>query len=133
MPPKMITTAASRHRRGRASSAALAASGLAIAVDPRRTGVALDLAASSTRGVAETRAGLGGTFAALGLWALARGSSEAYTAVGVTWLGAAVLRGVSLVVDKPDTDWTFWAYLAAELSFGVGALTAGVREDHKVR
>jgi hypothetical protein len=124
----MITIAASGRRRGRTSSAALAASGLAIALQPRRAGAALDLAASSTRGVAETRAGLGGTFAALGLWALARGSAEAYTAVGVTWLGAAVLRGVSLVVDKPDTDWTFWAYLAAELSLGVGALTAGGRQ-----
>ena len=124
----MITIATSGHRRGRTSSAALAASGLAIALQPRRAGAALDLAASSTRGVAETRAGLGGTFAALGLWALARGSAEAYTAVGVTWLGAAVLRGVSLVVDKPDTDWTFWAYLAAELSLGVGALTGGGRE-----
>jgi hypothetical protein len=113
---------------GRTSSAALAASGLAIALMPRRAGAALDLAASSSRGVAETRAGLGGTFAALGLWALVRGSAEAYTAVGVTWLGAAGLRAVSLAVDKPDTDWMFWAYLTAELTLGITAVLAGPRE-----
>jgi hypothetical protein len=112
---------------GRTSSAALAASGLAIAFMPRRAGDALDLAASSARGLAETRAGLGGTFAALGLWALARGSDEAYTAVGVTWLGAAAFRAVSLVVDKPDTDWAFWAYLAAEVTLGVGGVVAAGR------
>jgi len=113
---------------GRTSSGALAASGLAIALMPRRAGAALDLTPSSTRGVAETRAGLGGTFAALGLWALVRGSAEAYTAVGVTWLGAAGLRAVSLAVDKPDTDWMFWAYLTAELTLGVSGVLAGSRE-----
>jgi len=94
---------------------------------PRRAGDGLHLAASSARGLAETRAGLGGTFAALGLWALARGSDEAYTAVGMTWLGAAAFRAVSLVVDKPDTDWTFWAYLAAELTLGAGGVLAAGR------
>jgi hypothetical protein len=115
-------------RSGRASSAALALSGLAIALQPGKAGEALHLTASSTRGVAETRAGLGGTFAALGLWALARGSADAYTAVGMTWLGAAAFRGVSLVVDRPETDWTFWAYLTAEVTLGFGALLAGPRE-----
>jgi hypothetical protein len=113
---------------GRTSSAALAASGLAIALMPRRTAATLELVPSSSRGVAETRAGLGGTFAALGLWALVRGSAEAYTAVGVTWLGAATFRAVSLAVDKPDTDWTFWAYLTAEVTLGISGLAAGSRE-----
>ena len=112
---------------GRKSSAALAASGLSIALMPQRSGEALHLVASSPRGLAEVRAGLGGTYAALGLWALARGSSEANTAVGVTWLGAASLRAYSLAVDKPDTDWTFWAYLMGEVTLGVGAVVAAAR------
>ena len=117
-------TASLVRRPGLTSSAALAASGLAIALDPRRTGAALHLQPTSSRGIAETRAGLGGTFAALGLWALARGSAESYTAVGVTWLGAAVVRAVSLTVDEPETDWTFWAYLAAEVTLGIAGLAA---------
>jgi len=127
MPPGITTASTLVRRSGQTSSGALAASGLAIALMPRRAGEALHLAASSSRGVAETRAGLGGTFAALGLWALARGSPEAHTAVGVTWLGAAALRAFSLLVDQPDTDWTFWAYFLGELTLGVSALAAGAR------
>ena len=112
---------------GRASSLVLAASGLAIALVPRRVGAALDLEATSARGVAETRIGLGGTYAALGLWALGRGSSEAYTAVGVTWLGAALVRTLSLRADEPDADWTFWGYLAAEATLGLAGVVASGR------
>ena len=112
---------------GAIASAALAASGIGIALQPDRAGPALSLTASSARGVAETRAGLGGTFAALGIWALVRRSSDAYTAVGVTWLGAAAVRTLSLVVDQPETDPTFWAYLAAEVVFGLGGVMSAGR------
>jgi hypothetical protein len=109
-------------RPGTLSALALAASGAAIAVDPAGTAKALGLTASSPRGVAETRVGLGGTFAGLGLWALARRSSDAYTAVGMTWLGAAAVRGLTLRLDEPETDWTFWAYFAAEVGLGLAGL-----------
>src|SRR3954462_8777962 len=88
-------------RAGVASSAALALSGLAIALDPRGAAAALQLTPQSARGLAETRAGIGGTFAALGGWALVRGSSDGYTAVGVTWLGAGVVRLAALRFDRP--------------------------------
>jgi hypothetical protein len=97
-------------------------SGVAGVVMPGRVGSALDLPASSGRGVAETRAGLGGTYAALGGWALVSRQPAAQAAVGVTWIGAAAARLGSLVVDRPRTDWTFWAYLAAEIGFGTTAL-----------
>jgi hypothetical protein len=118
----LISTAV--RRRGAISSLALAASGIGIALQPRQAVSTMGLASTSARGIAETRAGLGGTFAALGLWALARRSREAHTAVGVTWLGAAAFRLLSLRLDKPETDATFWAYLAAELSCGLGGITA---------
>jgi hypothetical protein len=118
----LITTAV--RRRGALSSLALAASGVGIVVQPRQAVSTMGLTTTSARGLAETRAGLGGTFAALGLWALARRSRDAHTAVGVTWLGAAALRLLSLRLDKPETDATFWAYLAAELTCGLGAITA---------
>ncbi len=107
---------------GRISSAALMLSGVAGVVMPTRVAVALDLPATSGRGIAEVRAGLGGPYAALGGWALVSRAPAARTAVGVAWLGAAVARVLSLKLDRPETDWTFWAYLAAEIGLGVLAL-----------
>jgi len=70
---------------------------------------------------------MGGTFAALGTWALARGTRDAYTAVGVTWLGAAGVRLLALKVDDPRTDVTYWAFLVGEIACGVaGILAAGL-------
>jgi hypothetical protein len=109
-------------RPGSLSALALAGSGIAIAANPTGAAAAMQMKPSSQRGVAETRVGLGGTFAGLGLWALARRSSDAYTAVGMTWLGAAVVRGLSLRVDEPETDWTFWAFFAMEAGLGLAGL-----------
>ena len=107
---------------GRLSSAALMASGLAGVLMPRSVTSALDVDPVSDRGIAETRAGLGGTYAALGGWALLSRDPAAQVAVGVTWLGAAAVRLASLVVDRPRTDWTYWSYLAAEIGFGATAI-----------
>ena len=112
---------------GRLSSAALMASGLAGVVMPARVAAALELPAATTRGIAETRAGLGGTYTALGGWALVSRDPTAQTAVGVVWLGAAAARIGSLLFDKPRTDGAFWAYLAAELSLGAAALVGARR------
>lgn len=71
------------------------------------------------------RAGLGGTFGALGGWALINRSPAASSAVGYTWLGAAAARIGSLALDKPKTDLTYWLYLATELSLGTAALRDG--------
>jgi hypothetical protein len=111
-------------RVGDLSALALGASGLAIALMPERSTKQLQLVATSPRGIAETRAGLGGTFVGLGLWALARRTSDAYTAVGVTWLGAAAFRTYALKKDEPETAATYWAYLAAESLLGLGAVAA---------
>jgi hypothetical protein len=51
---------------GRVSSAALMLSGVAAVVNPQGVAEALHLASADARGVTETRAGLGGTYAALG-------------------------------------------------------------------
>ena len=114
-------------RAGTLSATALAASGLAIALMPERTLAQLELTPDSARGITETRAGLGGTFAALGLWALVRRTSDAYTAVGMTWLGAAVFRAYSLQQDEPETTPSYWAYLTAETVLGTAGLLARSR------
>jgi hypothetical protein len=110
---------------GRFSSAALMLSGIAGVVIPERVASALDLLPASSRGIAETRAGLGGTYAALGGWALLSPNPAAQTAVGVSWLGAAAVRIATLVIDRPQTDVAFWSYLAAEIGFGATALMSG--------
>jgi hypothetical protein len=112
---------------GRFSSAALMLSGLSGVFMPMRVASALDLSALSGRGVAETRAGLGGTYAALGGWALLSRDPGAQAAVGVTWLGAAVVRVGSLVLDRPRTNWAFWSYLVAEVGFGATALLSAAQ------
>jgi hypothetical protein len=112
---------------GRLSSVALMLSGISGVVSPTRFLSALDLSAVSDRGVAETRAGLGGTYAALGGWALLSRDPAAQAAVGVTWLGAAAARLASLALDRPRTDAAFWGYLAAEIGFGTTALASATR------
>jgi hypothetical protein len=109
---------------GRLSSAALMLSGLAGVVSPGSVGSALELPAASARASAEIRAGLGGTYAALGGWALVSKEPAADLAVGMTWLGAAAARLASLKLDRPRTDGAFWAYLALEAGLGATALIA---------
>jgi hypothetical protein len=114
---------------GVTSAVALGASGVGIALDPQRAGAVMRMPPSSARGITEMRAGVGGTFAALGTWALLRGTADSYTAVGVTWLGAAVVRVLSLKADEPETDWTFWAFLAAETTLGLGGIMSRRRRS----
>ncbi len=109
---------------GRLSALAMLASGIAGVVIPVRVATALDLPPTTGRGRAETRAGLGGTYAALGAYGLLRGDRAGQQAVGFTWLGAAVARLGSLAVDPPETDWTYWAYLAGEIGLGAAAVLA---------
>jgi hypothetical protein len=116
---------------GLTSALALGACGAGIALDPVRAGAVMRMPPSSARGITEMRAGVGGTFAALGLWALLRGTSEAYSAVGVTWLGAAGVRAVSMRVDEPERDTSFWAFLTAEAVFGLAGLLARGRAGRR--
>lgn len=109
------------------SSAALMLSGVAGVVAPAKVAEALSLAVADGRGSAEVRAGLGGTYAALGGWALVSANPAADAAVGATWLGAGAVRLASLVVDRPKTSWPFWAYLGAEIGLGTLALVSSRR------
>ena len=108
----------------RASSGLLAASGLAGVVMPRRVAEALDLTPGGGRGLLEVRAGLGGGYLALGLWALASDTPGAHRAVGVAWLGAASGRLLGMLRDDPDTDAVHWGSLALEVGGGLVALAA---------
>ncbi|HET6154542.1 MAG TPA: hypothetical protein VFE15_16475 [Marmoricola sp.] len=112
---------------GHLSSLALLASGAAGVAIPERVAEALELPAGTARGRAETRAGLGGTYAALGAFALLDGSAGSQRAIGATWLGAGVVRLATLKVDRPRTDAAYWVYLGLELGLGTTALLAARR------
>jgi len=51
-------------------------------------------------GTSELRATFGGLFAAMGLWVLVTQAPAAKVLLGVGWLGAAVGRVISVIVDR---------------------------------
>jgi hypothetical protein len=106
---------------GYASAAALALSGIAAIVVPDRVAAALDSSVTSARGRAELRITYA-CFAALGIFALAAGDTLVFKATGALWLGAAVVRVLSLALDRPRPDRTYWALLALEVSLGLAGL-----------
>lgn len=112
---------------GHLASAALMLSGAAGVAIPERVAEALELPTTTARATAEVRAGLGGTYAALGAFALLSRSSGAQRAVGATWLGAGAVRLAALKVDRPRTDAAYWTYLALELGLGTAALVTATR------
>jgi len=111
---------------GRLSSAALMLSGVAAIADPKGVAAALHLTVGDARGVTETRAGLGGTYAALGGWALVSREPAADVAVGVTWLGAAAVRVAARQADRPPLTASYWAYLGLEVTCGVASLASAL-------
>ena len=71
-------------------------------VAPRYTASALDLApTTSTMGLSEMRASVGGLFVVAGLVAIWRGHPLAYAMIGFAFMGAAMGRVLSLIFDKP--------------------------------
>ena len=69
---------------------------------PRYTADALDLApTTSTMGLSEMRASVGGLFVAAGLAAIWLDDPLAYAMIGFAFLGAALGRVMSLIFDKP--------------------------------
>lgn len=69
---------------------------------PRYTASALDLQTTqSTMGLSELRAGSGGLFVVMGLWALLTGDPTAYFAIGVAYAGAGLGRALSILLDTP--------------------------------
>jgi hypothetical protein len=114
---------------GRISSASLMLSGLVGVVSPDKFADALKLTPSTPRGVTEIRAGLGGTYAALGGWAFVVDNRSARTAVGATWLGAGAARVAGMQIDEPEPDAVFWLSLAMELGLGLASLLSAVKRD----
>jgi hypothetical protein len=70
------------------------------------------------RGITEVRAVLGGFFIALGAAPLFLNSPAAYTMLGIAYLGVALVRAVSMFVDKSVVQSNIIS-LAVEIIFGI--------------
>ena len=69
---------------------------------PRYTASTLDLETTkSTMGLSEMRASVGGLFVILGLAAIAINQPLAYAMIGFAFVGAAMGRVLSIVLDHP--------------------------------
>ena len=76
------------------------------------------LVADGPRGITEIRAIMGGVFIGLGIAPLILGAPEAYRTLGITYLVIAVIRAVSMVVDRSVVS-SNTISLVVEILFGV--------------
>jgi hypothetical protein len=70
------------------------------------------------RGITEIRTILGALFVALGAVVLYYRTPEAYMILGVTYLGMALVRGISIVVDRSAVSSNIISFIV-ELVFGI--------------
>ena len=93
-------------------------------INPTYTLSALDLQeGKSTMGRSELRASAGALFVAMGLGALLIGQPAANLMMGIAWLGAAVGRMTSILVDPRPIRKT-WVFFAVEAAVGVALVAA---------
>ena len=70
------------------------------------------------RGITEIRSILGGLFIGLGIAVLVLGTREVYQTLGIMYLAIAVVRLVSIFVDKSSVP-SNWISFATEIVFGI--------------
>ncbi|MBE0413922.1 DUF4345 family protein [Yoonia sp.] len=88
---------------------------------PRYTLATLDLTAGrSGMGPSEIRASAGALFVGMGIGALIIGTPTAYAMLGFCWLGAAMGRATSLLLDRQSRK--KWVFFAVELGVGLPAV-----------
>jgi len=106
---------------------ALATIGFGVAgwLFPDWTMSAVDLSdGGSTMGKSEVRAASGALFVVAGLGAIVLGGPIAYAMLGCIWLGGALGRATSLVLDGTTTR--KWGFFGTEIVFGVVLVAANL-------
>jgi len=93
------------------------ATGLVSFIKPTAVYGFTGLSANGARGISEIRAVLGGLFIALGIAPFILGVPETYQVVGITYLGIAVARAISLVLDQSYASSNLIS-LVVEIVFG---------------
>jgi hypothetical protein len=76
------------------------------------------LTAADGRGITEIRSILGGVFIGLGIAVFVLGTRETYQMLGITYLAIAVVRAVSIFVDKSSVQ-SNWISVATEIVLGI--------------
>lgn len=105
------------------AAVATAATGLLALVKPTAVFGFTGLTAEGARGISEIRSIFGGLFLALGIAPFFLGET-AYLVLGVSYLGIAAARLVSLIIDKSTASSNLIS-LAIEIVFGVILLLRG--------
>jgi len=93
--------------------------GLAGLIIPARVAAELSLQPLGKLGISEVRATFGGIFLGLGIAMLMLNSADTCAVVSAGWIGAAVARLISIVIDRAPHAKNFGGLL---LEAGVGAM-----------
>ena len=93
-------------------------SGIALVLRPRAVSGFTGLDPASPRGLIEVRSAMGGFFTALGGAPLIYRSDEMYRALGFGYLAIALVRAVSMLVDRSWRERSNWISLGFEVFFG---------------
>jgi hypothetical protein len=96
---------------------ATVATGLLAAIKPGAIPGFTGLTAAGPRGISEIRTSFGGLFIGLGLAPFILSVPAAYTMLGIMYLAMALLRGISIVVDKSREQSNIIS-LVVEIAFG---------------
>ena len=92
--------------------------GLVSLIWPLRVQGFTGLTAPGERGITEIRSILGGVFIGLGIAVFLLGTRETYQMLGIMYLAIAVVRTVSIVIDKSPERSNIIS-LIAEIVFGI--------------
>jgi hypothetical protein len=92
--------------------------GLVSLLAPRSVQGFTGLTAPGPRGITEIRAILGGLFIGLGIAVFILGTRQTYQMLGIMYLAIAIVRLVSIFVDKSSVQ-SNWISVATEIVLGV--------------
>ena len=92
--------------------------GLVSLINPQSVQGFTGLTAPGGRGITEIRSVLGGLFIGLGIAVFLLGTRETYQMLGIMYLAIAVVRFVSIFLDKSSVQ-SNWISLVVEIIFGI--------------
>jgi hypothetical protein len=92
---------------------------IASAVRPQFVASWLENGLNTGRGISEFRVAHGGFFGGLALFALYSNHPIAYQALGWGWLGAALIRLLAYLPDRPQINAAYVAFFVLEVVLGI--------------
>ncbi len=93
--------------------------GLFALLRPRPAAQFVDLEPTSPKGVAEIRISWGGLYLGMGIMAFLLRAAPAFQMLGAAWLSLAVVRTLTIFIDRPGLDQGFLLSLGLEWVVGL--------------